>query len=70
MNDTLHAHLEELEMRIAFQDGTIEELNQELIKLNDLVARQQYQMQLIIDKLRAIEPSHIASQSEETPPHY
>ena len=71
MNDALQTRLEELETRIAFQDGTIEELNLELIKLNDLVARQQYQMQLIVDKLRAIEPSNIANQSEETPPpHY
>ncbi|MCL1037145.1 SlyX family protein [Shewanella corallii] len=71
MNDALQTQLDELETRIAFQDGTIEELNMELIKLNDLVARQQYQMQLIVDKLRAIEPSNMASQSEETPPpHY
>lgn len=71
MNDALQSQLDELETRIAFQEGTIEELNQELIKLNDLVARQQYQLQLMLDKLKAMEPSNIASQSEETPPpHY
>ena len=71
MNDALKNQLEELETRIAFQDGTIEELNTEVIKLNELIAQQQHQLQLIIDKLVTIEPSNIASQAEETPPpHY
>ncbi|BDM63467.1 protein SlyX [Shewanella sp. NFH-SH190041] len=71
MNNALQSQIDELETKIAFQDATIEELNQEVIKLNDLVARQQYQMQLIVDKLLAMEPSNIATQAEETPPpHY
>lgn len=67
MNNALQSQIDELETKIAFQDATIEELNQEVIKLNDLVARQQYQMQLIVDKLLAMEPSNIATQAEETP---
>lgn len=63
--------LEDLETKIAFQDLTIEELNQEVIKLNDLVATQQQQMIYFVNKLKAMEPSNIASQAEETPPpHY
>ncbi|QBF83623.1 SlyX family protein [Shewanella maritima] len=63
--------LEDLESKIAFQDMTIEELNQEVIKLNELVATQQRQLVLLVDKLKTMEPSNIATQAEETPPpHY
>ncbi|GGY96046.1 MULTISPECIES: SlyX family protein [Shewanella] len=63
--------IEELETKLAFQEITVEELNQEVIALNKVVAEQQFQLQLITSKLKAIEPSNIASQGEETPPpHY
>lgn len=63
--------IDDLETKVAFQDVTIEDLNQEVIKLNDLVAFQQHQLSLIVNKLQAIEPSNMASQADETPPpHY
>lgn len=63
--------IEELQMKMAFQELTVEELNQEVIKLNQLIAHQQHQIQLLIGKLKAMEPSNIATQAEETPPpHY
>ena len=60
--------IEELQMKLAFQELTVEELNQEVIKLNQLIANQQHQIQLLIGKLKAIAPSNIAPQAEETPP--
>ncbi|QSX33065.1 SlyX family protein [Shewanella avicenniae] len=67
----LSLRVEDLETKLAFQEATIDELNNEVIALNKIVAEQQYQLQLIVNKLKAIEPSNIASQSEETPPpHY
>ncbi|WP_028765822.1 SlyX family protein [Shewanella fidelis] len=69
--DNLENRVEELEMKVAFQDGTIEELDQQVIKLNKALAAQQEQLRLLINKLQAVEPSNMASQAEETPPpHY
>ena len=69
--DSILQKIDDLEMKLSFQDISIEELNQEVIKLNALVARQQQQMLLMVNKLHAIEPSNMASQADETPPpHY
>ncbi|WP_299011201.1 SlyX family protein [uncultured Shewanella sp.] len=63
--------IEELEMKQSFQDITIEELNQQVIKLNEIIATQQEQLRLLVTKIQTIEPSNIASQADETPPpHY
>ncbi|ABE56189.1 SlyX [Shewanella denitrificans OS217] len=67
----LQQKIEDLETKLAFQELSVEELNQEVIKLNQLVAKQQQQISLMVNKLMDIEPSNMASESEETPPpHY
>ncbi|GAA0779967.1 MULTISPECIES: SlyX family protein [Pseudomonadati] len=69
--EQLLAKIDDLETKMSFQEITLEELNQEVIKLNDLVARQQHQIMLMVSRLQAIEPSNMASQADETPPpHY
>lgn len=67
----LEQRIEELEMKLAFQESTIDALDQQVIKLNELVDEQQEKLRMLISKIQQVEPSHIATQAEETPPpHY
>ncbi len=69
--DNILAYLTELETKIAFQDQTIEDLNQALIQQQFALDKLQNQFRYFAEKLKSMQPSNIASQAEETPPpHY
>lgn len=69
--EQLESRIIELETKIAFQDDLLNDLN-------DVVAEQSQTVSVLIRELyelrqmvKNVAPSHIASQSEETPPpHY
>ena len=64
-------YLAELEMKIAFQEKTIEELNQALIQQHFSIDKMHVQLRYLVNKLKDIQTSNIASAAEETPPpHY
>lgn len=61
----------ELETKLAFQEHTIEALNEALSSQQMQIDKMQYQLRHVIDKIKGMEPSNIAKMSEETPPpHY
>ncbi|OOF44082.1 SlyX family protein [Rodentibacter trehalosifermentans] len=67
----LENRLTELEMKVAFQEQLLEELNQALVQQQFDMDRMQRQLRYMANKLKDFHPSNIASQAEETPPpHY
>lgn len=63
--------LEALESKVAFQELTIDQLNQTVVHHELEMSKMREQMRLVADKLKAAAPSMMALQAEETPPpHY
>lgn len=67
----LDDRIAELEMKIAFQEQLLDELNQALVQQQFDMDKIQLQLRHLAGKLKDMQPSNIASQAEETPPpHY
>lgn len=74
MNDQLTqliARIESLESKVAFQDDTIDTLNQSITDLSIENSVLKRQVLLLAEKVKSQRSSLVASESEETPPpHY
>ena len=69
--EALLQRLESLELKVAYQDDTIEQLNEQITKLNMDNALLKRQLSLLAEKFKEQKGSIVASESEETPPpHY
>ncbi|MCO6524483.1 MAG: SlyX family protein [Candidatus Schmidhempelia sp.] len=70
-NINLQQRIEMLETKAAFQEVTIEQLNQMVIVLQQESALLSEKLRLLSEKIKTGQISNIASLSEETPPpHY
>ena len=71
ISKNLEPRIAELEMKLTYQETIIEELNQALIEQQFLIDKMQVQLRYLVNKLKDVQPSNIATQAEETPPpHY
>ncbi|MFC0308897.1 SlyX family protein [Gallibacterium trehalosifermentans] len=72
IEDTVFSQrIDELEMKVAFQENTIEQLNQSIIEQQFTLEKMQLQLRYLAQKLKDMQPSNIATAAEETPPpHY
>ncbi|EIJ69873.1 SlyX family protein [Pasteurella bettyae] len=67
----LEQRIAELEMKITFQEGVLEELNEALVQQQFMMDKMHFQLRHLANKLKDMQPSNVARQSEETPPpHY
>ncbi|MGR6860436.1 SlyX family protein [Aliivibrio salmonicida] len=67
----LEDKISDLEYKMAFQEQTIEELNDALSQQQLLITNMQVQMRFVVGKMKTMDTSSMADASEETPPpHY
>lgn len=63
--------LVDLETKVAYQDGIIEQLNDTVVELNDMVAKQAEQIRLLAERVKSMPTqSNIDGNDNEPPPHY
>lgn len=69
-DDTFHARITSLEERIAYQDETIEALNQTITKQWAQIDKLTRLVETLTDRLRDIEVKTAQGPATERPPHY
>ncbi|MFB9137690.1 SlyX family protein [Vibrio sp. AK197] len=70
-NEQLEQRINDLECQIAFQEQTIDALNEALSEQQLMITKMQDQMKYVVGKVKNIDSSNMASEKEETPPpHY
>ncbi|MGH8439965.1 hypothetical protein GPJ81_20195 [Pseudomonas alkylphenolica] len=67
---TLEARVTELESRLAFQDDTIQALNDVLVEQQRVVERLQLQMAALLKRYEEMVGQYQSSEEEAPPPHY
>jgi len=67
----LENRINDLECQLAFQEQTIDSLNDALSQQQLLITKMQDQMKYVVGKVKNMDSSNLADPSEETPPpHY
>ena len=61
----------ELETKVAYQDSSLEQLNDIITRLNSQVAKQAEQIRILAQRLKTMPQSQMDNNEEEAPPpHY
>ncbi|BDF95838.1 MULTISPECIES: SlyX family protein [Pseudoalteromonas] len=70
--NTIEHRLMELEAKVAFQDETIDILNDEIKVHQQLLAKMKRQTELLAEKIKESQsaPSMMSNMPEPPPPHY
>ncbi|WP_273527011.1 SlyX family protein [Pseudomonas sp.] len=66
----VESRIADLEARLAFQDDTIQTLNDVLVEQRRLVDRMQLQLQVLARRLEEMQSSSGGEEDEAPPPHY
>ncbi|MET1078840.1 MAG: SlyX family protein [Pseudomonas sp.] len=66
----LEARVNDLESRLAFQDDTIQALNDELVQQQRLIERLQRQLAALLKRQEELGSAFEAAEQEAPPPHY
>lgn len=69
----MQQRIDELETRVAFQEDSLQALDDVLAQQDALLNKQQLQLQLLAEKFKAVEQKSdqpYAPAAEERPPHY
>jgi SlyX protein len=70
-SEELSKAIEQLEIKVAYQEHTIDQLNEEITRQNKDIEQLRLTLQQLIKRIKTFEPSELAKQSEEMPPpHY
>lgn len=67
LKDALES-IEELQTKVAFQEYTIDSLNDALSSQQKQMDDLSFKLRHVVDRVKSIEPSNMAKESEETPP--
>ncbi|AVH31479.1 SlyX family protein [Vibrio fluvialis] len=71
MLTSLLQRIDDLECKVAFQEQTIDDLNEALSHQQLLITKMQDQMKFVVGKVKNMDTSNLADPSQETPPpHY
>jgi SlyX protein len=63
--------IEHLQMKVAYQEDTIETLSNALADQQKQLDQMAFQLRHVVEKLKQVQPSNIADASQEPPPpHY
>ncbi|CAM2816816.1 MULTISPECIES: SlyX family protein [Vibrio] len=69
--EELENRLNDMECQLAFQEQTIESLNDALSQQQLLITKMQDQMKYVVGKVKNMDSSNLADPAQETPPpHY